>query len=156
MNDTPDFAKDGDDTAPEMGNPIMLVSVAIRPDHAGLGDPLPDGLPTAVEAFFRDQAIVTRGQAAACLACLQIEHDLMIRSGLDAGDARQAMDLLDVDVGAAFALLATGITTPPPGVPLMGPPEVRASVPVDDPLPGQPVTTNSEMMPDHSPGADNV
>lgn len=155
MNDTTDFAGDGDDTTLEIGSPIMFVSLAVRPDHAGLGDRLPDGLPAAVEAFFRDQAIVTRGQAASCLACLQIEPDLMVQSGLDASDARQAMDLLDVDVGAAFALLATRITTPPPGVPLMGPPEVCASEPADERLPGE-LHTSPELMPDHNPGADDV
>lgn len=99
------------------------------PAHAPLSAPLPEGLPGTVAGFLAAQAIVTRGQAAVCLACLEVEPDLLAGVRLDPDDIRRALDMLRIDVSSAFALMqaqiASRFAVSPPGVPLDAPPEAR-------------------------------
>lgn len=101
-----------------------------------LGTPLPAGLPPNVTAFLAAQAIVTRGQAAVCLACLEIEPAILAGVRLDLTEIRRALEVLQIDVPAAYALMreqaAVRHVAPPPGVPLNLPPGSMPDETMDD------------------------
>lgn len=80
---------------------------------------LPSDLPASVADFLAAQAIVTRAQAAVCLARITMEPALLAGIVLDPADIRQSLALLGVDVaGAITAEVGIIAMVPPMGVPL--------------------------------------
>lgn len=80
---------------------------------------LPSVLPASVADFLAAQAIVTRAQAAVCLARITMEPALLAGIVLDPADIRQSLALLGVDVAEAItAEVGAMAMVPPMGVPL--------------------------------------